>query len=339
MFKLSPDKGGLYLVLSIFLLLMVKTPVSAFGAEGKIVFSHRNELWTMNADGTNQQATGIEGNHPRWSPDGSQIVFTVYHHGDPMQGKNRFTETFIINADGNGQRLVISTQHLQDKWDGLPVWSSDGRRIAFYSNRPGRDDIFVIDVSGENLTNLTQSPEIAERVPSWSPDGTHILYSSWDDHFHTLRLADGHKTQVTQDDGDRRLPDWSPDGKQIAFAGDVRGEVDNLDVYIMDIETGVERRLTIHPDLDYRPAWSPDGRHIVFESDRGDPDKGDPLVDGDGKMDLYRIAVASREVVRLTHLDGADHIFADWCCLGQNPTAVNPRHRKWIQWGQLKADR
>ena len=293
----------------------------------------------MNADGTNQQALGIKGVQPSWSPDGSQIVFTVFHRGDKTQGKNRFTETFIINSDGSGQHLLMSTQHLQEKEDGLPVWSPDGSRIAFFSNRPGRDDIFVIDVSGENLTNLTQSPEIHERVPSWSPDGTHILYASWDDHFHTLRLADGHRAQVIQDDGDRRLPDWSPNGKQITFAGDVQGKIDNLDIYLMDIGTGVETRLTIHPDVDYSPAWSPDGRHIVFESDRGDPDKGDPLVDGDGKMDLYRITVDSREVVRLTNLHEANGLSPDWCCIGEKPTAVNPRYHKLTKWGKLKADR
>ena len=328
MFKMSHGKGVFCFALSIFLLLIAKAPASAAGSDGKIVFSHRSELWTINSDGTDLQAIGIKGNNPSWSPDGSQIVFTVFHRGDKMFGKNRFTETFIINADGSGQRLLISTQHLEERVDFAPVWSPNGNHIAFYSNRPGRDDIFVIDVSGENLTNLTQSPESHERVPSWSPDGTHILYSSWAEHFHTLRLADGHKTQLTQLEGDRRTPAWSPDGKQIAFDGDVRGELDNADLYIMDIETGVEKRLTIHPEADLRPAWSPDGKYIVFESERED-----------GKMDLYRITVDSREVIRLTHLHEANGLSPDWCCIGEKSTAVNPRYRRLTKWGKLKADR
>ena len=327
MFKIVHGKGVFYFVLSIFLLLIAKTPNCVAGVDGKIIFSHKGALWTMNADGTNQHALGIEGGQPSWSPDGSQLVFSVYHRGDKMGGKNRFTETFIINVDGSGQRLVMSTQHLQWKVDFSSVWSPDGSRIAFSSNRPGRYDIFVIDVSGENLTNLTQSPEIHEYSPSWSPDGTHILYSSWDDHFHTLRLADGHKRQVTQDEGDRRNPAWSPDGKHIAFAGDVRGGLDNLDIYIMDIETGVEKRMTIHPEADFRPAWSPDGRHIVFQSDRGD-----------GKLDLYRITVATREVIQLTHLDEANGFSPDWCCIGGKPASVSPRHHKLTKWGKLKAN-
>ena len=280
MFKIVHGKGVFYFVFSIFLLLIVETLVSAAGADGKIIFSHKGALWTMNADGTNQHALGIEGVQPSWSPDGRQVVFTVFHRGDKAQGKNPFTETFIINADGSGQRLLISTQHLQETEDGLPVWSPDGSRIAFFSNRPGRDDIFVIDVSGENLTNLTQSPEIHERVPSWSPDGTHILYSSWDGHFHTLRLADGYKRQVTQDEGDRR-----------------------------------------------NSAWSPDGKHIVFQSEREE-----------GKLDLYRITVDSREVFRLTRLHEANGFSPDWCCIGVKPASVSPRHHKLTKWGKLKAN-
>lgn len=327
MFKIAHGKGVFYFALSIFLLLVAETLVSAAGADGKIVFSHRSELWTINSDGTDLQAIGVKGNNPSWSPDGSQIVFTVFHRGDKAQGKNRFTETFIINADGSGQRLLISTQHLEERVDFAPVWSPNGSRIAFYSNRPGRDDLFVIDVSGENLTNLTQSPETHERAPSWSPDGTHILYSSWDDHFHTLRLADRRKTQLTQDEGRRSNPVWSPDGTQIAFWGDVRGELDNADIYIMEVETGVEKRLTIHPEADLRPAWSPDGKHIVFQSEREE-----------GKLDLYRITVASRKVVRLTHVHEANGFSPDWCCIEREPTNVSPRYRKLIRWGQLKAN-
>ena len=326
MFNVSHSTGIFCFALSIFLLLIAKTPTSTAGSDGKIVFSHGSELWTMNADGTNQQALGIKGSHPRWSPDGNEIVFTVFHRGDKTQGKNRFTETFIIDADGGNQRLLVSTQHLQEKVDFLPVWSPDGSRVAFYSNRTGDNDIFVIDVSGENLTNLTQSPKTSEIVPSWSPDGTHILYKSG--HFYTLRLSDGHRRQLTQEDGVRNSPTWSPDGKYIAFSGDLRGELDNEDIYIMDIETGVEKRLTIHPDNDFRPAWSPDGRHIVFESEREE-----------GKLDLYRITVATREVIQLTHLDEANGFSPNWCCIGEKPTAVNPRYHKLTKWGKLKADR
>lgn len=327
MFKIVHGKGVFYFVLSIFLLLIAKTPNCIAGVDGKIIFSHKGALWTMNADGTNQHALGIEGVQPSWSPDGRQIVFTVFHRGNKVEGKNRFTETFIINVDGSGQRLLISTQHLEERVDFAPVWSPDGSRIAFFSNRPGRDDVFVIDVSGENLTNLTQSPEIPERAPSWSPDGTHILYSSWDGHFHTLRLADGHKIQLTQLEGDRRTSAWSPDGKHIAFAGDVWGEVDNLDIYIMNIETGVEKRMTIHPEADFRPAWSPDGKYIVFQSER----------EG-GKLDLYRITVDSRAVFRLTHLHEANGFSPDWCCIGGKPASISPRHHKLTKWGKLKAN-
>ena len=60
---------------------------------------------------------------------------------------------------------------------------------------------------------------------------------------------------------------WSPDGRFFAYHSDANSN-ENVDIYVMDIETGKSRRLTQDPGYDARAAWSPDGKWIAFCSDR-----------------------------------------------------------------------
>jgi Tol biopolymer transport system component len=57
-----------------------------------------------------------------------------------------------------------------------PLWSPDGERIAFRSDRDGGWDVFVMQADGSSTLNLTNSPETEEMGISWSPDGQHLVY-------------------------------------------------------------------------------------------------------------------------------------------------------------------
>ncbi len=61
--------------------------------------------------------------------------------------------------------------------DRDPAWSPESGRIAFYSDRDGNNDIYVMDADGGNVRNLTRHPA-NEYHPTWSPDGTRIAFSS-----------------------------------------------------------------------------------------------------------------------------------------------------------------
>ena len=78
-----------------------------------------------------------------------------------------------MNVDGSEKRQL--TKHQAE--DRAPAWSPDGKRIAFYSNRGGRDGIWVMNADGRNQKRLTDG-----NCPSWSPLGTHIAF---------FRLHDG----------------------------------------------------------------------------------------------------------------------------------------------------
>ena len=131
----------------------------------------------MNADGTGQRRV-TAGLSPAWSPDGSSIAFASPGHdpNPPLSGIS------IMNADGSGQRRVPNT-------DGgeYPSWSPDGKRIAFNSNLTGDHVMYIVDVDGSNLVNLSSVGESWQ--VQWSPDGRSILFTSHRDHPDNYRTS------------------------------------------------------------------------------------------------------------------------------------------------------
>ena len=210
------------------------------------------------------------------------------------------TEIYVMAADGKNQRRLTNNPAS----DHSPLWSFDGKRIAFVSERdrhvhPIRgfptSDIYVMDADGGNQQNLTNHRH-DDRSPSWSPDGKHIVFETDrdNDRGHNIEIyvmnADGqNQRRLTNNLTEDRYPAWSPDGERIAFSARREGHVvHNLDItyeiYVMDADGGNEQRLTENRHNDRHPSWSPDGERIAFVSDRkGNWENSDIYVmDADG---------------------------------------------------------
>jgi Tol biopolymer transport system component len=127
------------------------------------------DLFIVNSDGSDLRRltnTPESEFQPQFSPDGSTIVFCLT--ADERQN------ICVMNPDGTGKKKITD-----DGVSFFPTWSPSGKRIAFNSSRPGRQDIdiAVIDADGSNRKWLTDHPRHDE-FPSWSPDGSRIAYQS-----------------------------------------------------------------------------------------------------------------------------------------------------------------
>jgi len=164
-------------------------------------------------------------------------------------------------------------------------------RIVFSSERDSFHDIWVCDLDGSNLTQLTNNGA-SESGPEWSPDGTKItFYRQWpasDYEIMTMRADGSSITAVTNNTDDDHYPTWSPDGRMIAFMTDRDG---NEEIYTMYENGDDPVNLTNHANKDYVPDWSPDESNpdIVWATRR------------DGHYEVYKMDDDGSNPTRLTN--------------------------------------
>lgn len=143
-----------------------------------------------------------------------------------------------------------------------PLWSPDGRQIAFVSDQFGEPQLYLMDDAGDNLFRLTNIPGEKSSL-AWSPDGGQIAFVS-DGLLHTVHVPGVEWQALTEvETGAVTHTAWSPDGQSLLLAIEADSE---RRVYRLDIDGDLH---TLTNFDSWRPAWSPDGAAVAISAERG----------------------------------------------------------------------
>jgi Tol biopolymer transport system component/imidazolonepropionase-like amidohydrolase len=210
--------------------------------------------------------TGAHINSPTWTPDGKGIAWIQF-----IDNKS----TLLLNGRQIGTK--------DDVFPFAPLWISPGELLY-----TGNGKVLISKIAGGDTREIpfeakvaldrpaypmkkfdfdSTAPQQAKGIvgPALSPDGKSIVFEA----VNQLWLMEiGKKPEVlTHDAFYKTDPAWSPDGTKIAYSSDKAG---TEDIYILDLATKSEKRVTSSPDsAEFSAAWSPDGKKLAYQDETG----------------------------------------------------------------------
>jgi TolB protein len=253
-----------------------------------------------------QPVTAVSDAYPSAAPDGRSIVFQSNRSGRQA--------LWVADADGANPRILFDAGA---GYPSGPVWSPDGRILAFAMTPPGEaagsSAIYVLDRGARQPRRLTVTPGDWAH-PHWSADGARLFFNGPSPR---PSVTGGEATAIysaAPDGSGLRMhfacddlctyPSPSPDGRMIAFRKALRQPGRNWEqqpsqlnseVFVARLDGTGQRNLSNDPGFDGWPTWSRDGRFVIFASARdGRPNAGQ----------IFRAALVGGAVERLTPDDG-----------------------------------
>ena len=230
---------------------------------------------------------------PAISPDGKSIIF-ARTWADQLNDRSN-SSLWITDLDGKRVRELTS-----GSWhDSSPVWSPDGSKVAFISDRDGTSQIHVMWLDTREVAQLTHVADSPQNL-AWSPDGRKLAFSMF--------IADENpilKVELPPRPKNAKWADPAIIIDRLSWRSDGRGPLPKgySHVFVIDAEIGGTPRQVTSGDYSHSdPEWSADGQKILFSGIR----KPDAEYQ-DNDSEIYSVDLKTLEIKALTDRKGPDY--------------------------------
>ncbi len=177
----------------------------------------------------------------QFSPDGQHVAYVVQTSNTESETDHAAIYLHTL-ASGETRRLTSG-----EAKDSTPRWSPDGKSLAFFSTRSGKNQLYVIAADGGEAQVLTTLPQGVSDGPAWSPDGQQIAFTALSASTPTDRQRPYRITRAI-------------------YRFDKLGYLEPAqeDIYVISRNGGEAKALTQDTSLNSAPTWSPDGSKVLY---------------------------------------------------------------------------
>ncbi len=257
-------------------------------------------IYTINIDGSNRKRIDDKGSDAcsYFNPDGKHIIWTSTKdnpdlpHGNYSDPQNypQGAEIYSSNLDGNNVVRLTNNK----VYDAEVTFAPDGHKIVFGRQIEGRMDLWTMDKDGGDQKQITFTPDWQEGGAVFLPDNKTIITRAWKKseegnrgksmQLFTLNEDGSNLKQITFEEGTHWAPSPAPDGIHVLYVKILPPH--NFEVFLLNLQTLEEKRLTYNEAFDGFPTISPDGKTVAFSSGRA----ANP---GERTLSLYLMDISS----------------------------------------------
>lgn len=247
----------------------------AMSADGKtIVFEHDFGVWKLDLAGRKSVPIALEiaaetqENLSEVRDFPSEVDEYDLAPSDRRIALSIHGEIFTAPVE-QGDLVQITETPSRDK---QPLYSRDGKWVAFISDRTGREEIFITPSDGSSQPQQVTSSDTLKLTMTWAPDSKALAYTASDNRLRRYDLASKQTTELAASRyGAIGLPAWSPNGAWIAFAKPVQTRTGEIHLVPASGRVGDEKAVTFDSAADTNPRFSADGGRLFFVRSEGAP--------------------------------------------------------------------